>query len=49
MEETNYLLADVSRKEMHLIGDNTHYDWYFGGFCTWMLTLSSYMLYYYYF
>ena len=48
MGEQNSFLA-VSRIEVHLINDNTHYDWIYGGFCTWMLTLSSYMLNYYYF
>jgi hypothetical protein len=26
-----------------------HYDWIYGGFCTWMLTLSSLMLNFYVF
>jgi hypothetical protein len=51
MEEkvkNSWMLMVASKKEIRLIDDNTFYDWIYGVFCTWMLTLSSYMLYYQY-
>ena len=42
-------MLEVSRKGFQITRDEFHYDWVFGGFCTWMLTLSSFMLAYYVF
>ena len=39
----------ISRKEFQITRDEFHYDWVYGGFCTWMLSFSIYMLVHYVF